>query len=102
MYNPISGSSSKHKLNRGIDFIKKTHFNYEIITTKHKGHCTQYLKQHKPSSKDYWGVAIFSGDGLVHEFVNAHIDIPLIHIPAGSGNAFAKSQATFSNEQCGI
>ena len=44
LYNPISGSSSKQKLNRGIDFIKKTHFSYEVITTKHKGHCTEYLK----------------------------------------------------------
>ena len=29
----------------------------------------------------------------MHEFVNALVDIPVTHIPAGSGNAMAKAQA---------
>lgn len=38
----------------------------------------------------------------MHEFVNSKVDIPVIHLPAGSGNAFAKNQAVYSNENCSI
>lgn len=42
----------------------------------------------------YHGVVIISGDGLMHEFVNSKAvgKIPVTHVPAGSGNAFAKYQ----------
>lgn len=34
----------------------------------------------------------------MHEYVNALIDIPVCHIPAGSGNAFAATQALAARE----
>ena len=38
----------------------------------------------------------------MHEFVNSGCTIPVIHLPAGSGNAFAKNQAVLANEECGV
>lgn len=101
-HNPTSGSDSKSKLEAGIAFLKKTHFDFELVTTQHRNHCRDYLREHKYTSKDFWGVAIFSGDGLMHEFVNSGCTLPVIHLPAGSGNAFAKNQAVLANEECGI
>lgn len=52
------------------------------------------------NANDYCGVAIVSGDGLVHEFVNSFCDLPVTHVPAGSGNAFAKNQTLRAGELC--
>lgn len=43
-----------------------------------------------------------SGDGLMHEFVNSRAVgvLPVTHVPAGSGNAFAKYQMTLAGEVC--
>jgi diacylglycerol kinase family enzyme len=45
---------------------------------------------------------IISGDGLMHEFVNSKAcgKIPVSHIPAGSGNAFAKTHTMEAGEEC--
>lgn len=48
----------------------------------------------------YCGVAIVSGDGLMHEYVNSFCGIPVTHVPAGSGNAFAKTQMEIAGEEC--
>ena len=70
-HNPISGKDSTTQLQKGIRFIEKTHFEFEVVTTMYKNHCKEYLREKRPTSKDYWGVAIFSGDGLMYEFVNS-------------------------------
>ena len=36
----------------------------------------------------------------MHEFVNSRCKIPVTHVPAGSGNAFSKTQATKAGELC--
>lgn len=36
----------------------------------------------------------------MHEFTNGLVDIPVTHVPAGSGNAFAKSQTSMAKELC--
>lgn len=50
----------------------------------------------------FQGVVIVSGDGLMHEFVNSVAcgKIPVTHVPAGSGNAFAKTQTQLAEEEC--
>jgi diacylglycerol kinase family enzyme len=45
-------------------------------------------------------VAIVSGDGLMHEYVNSFCPLPVTHVPAGSGNAFAKTQMEEAGELC--
>lgn len=54
------------------------------------------------SLDNYHGVVIISGDGLMHEFVNSKAvgRIPVTHVPAGSGNAFAKYQSQLAKERC--
>lgn len=57
-----------------------------------------FLKEHIKSInyQKYAGILIVSGDGLMHEFVNSECcgKIPVSHVPAGSGNAFAKTQTS--------
>ena len=89
-FNPIAGSNSKAKLTKLAEFMKHTNFTYDLVTTTHKGHCSEHLKT--VNVKDYRAVAIVSGDGLVHEYLNSGVQIPMTHVPAGSGNGFAKSQ----------
>lgn len=38
----------------------------------------------------------------MHEFVNSRAvgKVPVTHVPAGSGNAFAKYQMTLAGEEC--
>lgn len=89
-FNPNAGSNSRQSLTRILEFIKHTHLEYEILETQRRHHCLEHLKS--VNSRDYCGVAIVSGDGLVHEYVNSFCGIPLTHVPAGSGNAFARNQ----------
>lgn len=36
----------------------------------------------------------------MHQFVNSFCYLPVTHVPAGSGNAFAKTQMEIAGEQC--
>jgi sphingosine kinase len=66
--------------------------------TTHEGHAGEVVAALDPGSVD--GVVCVSGDGLVNEVLNgllrrdddprAH-QLPVGHVPAGSGNAIAKS-----------
>ena len=65
--------------------------------TTHEGHAGEVAAALDPTSVD--GVVCVSGDGLVNEVLNglmrrddprAH-RLPVGHVPAGSGNAIAKS-----------
>ena len=38
----------------------------------------------------------------MHEFVNSGVEIPVTHVPAGSGNGFAKTQTVVAKEDCGV
>lgn len=71
-----------------------------MIRTERRGHCQEFLKN-ITNTEEFWGVVIISGDGLMHEFVNSLVQIPVVHIPAGSGNAFARTQAQEAGEICG-
>ena len=94
-FNPVSGSNSKKHLNAILAFIKMTNLEPVVVETKHRNHCREHLTTINP--KEYCAVAIVSGDGLVHEFVNSQVEIPMTHVPAGSGNGFAKTQMTQAN-----
>ena len=47
-------------------------------------------------------MVIISGDGLMHEFVNSEASqkIAVTHVPAGSANAFSKTQTFIAKEAC--
>ena len=94
VFNPVSGKNSSTHLTKVLNFIKYTNLEPEIFTTNHRNHCVEYLKDF--NGTDYCGIAIVSGDGLMHEYVNSFCKIPVTHVPAGSGNAFAKNQTYFA------
>jgi diacylglycerol kinase family enzyme len=83
-----------------LEFLGKTHFRWEVIRTEYRGHCQEYLEKIQ-NPEEFYGVVIISGDGLMHEFVNSLVQIPVVHVPAGSGNAFARTQAQEAGENCG-
>ena len=94
-FNPNAGSNSAKHLDQVLDFVEKTNLEPVVVETEHQGHCQHHLQTIDP--KDYCGVAIVSGDGLMHEFVNSKVELPVTHVPAGSGNGFAKTQTMAAN-----
>lgn len=72
-----------------------------MLRTERRDHCKEHIDK-ELDFKKYNGVVIISGDGLMHEFVNSKATgvIPVTHVPAGSGNAFAKYQTILADEAC--
>lgn len=95
---PVSGSNAKKHLKNILTFIQHTNLEPEVFVTERRNHCTEHAKTILP--KDYCGVAIVAGDGLVSQFLNACVDLPITHVPGGSGNAFAKTQTLRAGENC--
>jgi sphingosine kinase len=99
-FNPAAGSNSKQQLDRFKSFMFLTNFQLEVITTQGKNHCQEHIGT--VDAGQYHGVVIVSGDGLMHEFVNSSAcgKLPVCHVPAGSGNAFSKTQTQAAGEIC--
>ena len=97
-FNPYAGTDSKKHLSNVLTFMEKTNLEPEVFETEYAGHCFEHLRTINP--KEYCGVAIVSGDGLMHEFANSRVDLPVTHVPAGSGNGFAKTQTVNAGELC--
>jgi len=81
----------------------------EIMTT-HQGHAKSYV-QEATDLLDYDGIVIVSGDGLVHEVFNGLasradasqvLQVPLGHIPGGSGNGLCSSILRSAGEHYGL
>ena len=77
-----------------------------VSVTRHQGHAVELASSLDPQQFD--AVVVVSGDGLLHEVYNglcqnphqpAAAWLPLAIIPAGSGNAFARSLAALSLER---
>ncbi len=100
-FNPNAGSNSKKHFDRVVDFMRYTNCGFDILRTERRNHCKEHIDNELDISK-YNGIVIVSGDGLMHEFVNSKaVGIkPVTHVPAGSGNAFAKYQMTLAGEAC--
>jgi len=79
------------------------------VTTSDPGHAHGYVKSMDLESYD--AIVIISGDGLIHEVWNGlaarpdadrAFELPIGHIPAGSGNGLAKSVLESCGEGYGI
>lgn len=83
-----------------LKFLSVTNFTHQLVETTHRGHCKEHLATIDPQA--YAAAVIISGDGLMHEFANSLVAtlLPVTHVPAGSGNAFAKTQTTMAGEDC--
>lgn len=89
--NPISGTLNKKKLPGMIEeLIDAAIFDFEIVTTRHKGEATEIVSQ-KLTEKFRYFVAV-GGDGTVNEIAKALINTQGIMgiIPVGSGNGLAR------------
>ncbi|CAF1032470.1 unnamed protein product, partial [Didymodactylos carnosus] len=99
--NPAGGAGKAYKLFMehvaGIFF--EAEMPYHVITTgNHAGHardCVQSM-----NLNDWYGIILASGDGLVYEVINGllsrpdwlqALQLPIGHLPCGSGNALITS-----------
>lgn len=90
--NPISGGGLGQKLSSqvGQELVRRN-INFSDITSKSAAEAIQKLSELdlRPVS----GVIVVGGDGLVHLAIQklANSDVPLLVIPAGTGNDFART-----------
>jgi len=95
LVNPASGRKKAPSVwRRDVEpLLRRAKWPLEVVVTERGGHAREVLE----ANPGRWSaVAIFSGDGLVHEVVQAFLRdettaLPLIHVPCGSGNGLARS-----------
>ena len=90
--NPNAGRGQTRRwIARARDLCRQTGITHEIQETAHRGHAYELAKQ---AVADGWPiVAVFGGDGTVHEVVNvlAGTETALVVFPCGTCNDFARS-----------
>lgn len=91
VYNPISGGRRLIPVVPIIErFTNRDLYDFEIVSTDHKGHSTELARQY--AAKNYDAVIAVGGDGTVNEVGCGLIgtDTALGIIPCGSGNGLAR------------
>jgi len=105
--NPKSGSGQAPKifLQNVIKIWTEAKLYNKIIVTESENFAYEYVKTLKLD--DYRGIVVVSGDGVVHQVLNALISrkdwktavkIPVSQIPAGSANGLSSSIAFLNGE----
>lgn len=101
LINPCSGRGKSMEIYRKfvVPMFQEHQLSHEVFVTKSDLRVPEYLRSLKKSTlMDYEPIVVISGDGLLHETINAlmtHPDrpklkqIPLGIVPAGSGNGLA-------------
>ncbi|XP_060573427.1 sphingosine kinase 1-like isoform X2 [Ruditapes philippinarum] len=100
LVNPHSGPGKAMQIyqKQVAPMLDEADVHVKLIETEHAGHGTELMKS--MNRKDYDGVVIVSGDGLIYEVINGlmnrddwqdAIKTPIGCIPGGSGNALACS-----------
>jgi len=106
LVNPVAGSG--HAVSRVEKFVKPVFdaagCTYEVINTTYQGHATEIAK--KENLDQYKAVVIVSGDGLIHELLQGlawagKLQVPVAHIPGGSGNALVSCLLSKAKESIG-
>jgi len=109
--NPASGSGQAQVKWREAHELFKClpWFSIQEVLTTRAGEACEVAAQLQRDSCD--GIIVVSGDGMVHEVFNGlagrpdaadALQIPVGHIPGGSGNAFAKSILHSAGESYGV
>ena len=104
--NPIGGQGYSLKIwNTVKPIFHASYLNYHVIHTNKNKHAYEYLMQISSYElNQYTGVICVSGDGIIHEVVNAFMkrkikNIKIGAIPAGSFNALTKCITERANEE---
>ncbi|XP_045213785.2 sphingosine kinase 2-like isoform X2 [Mercenaria mercenaria] len=100
LVNPHSGPGKAMQIyqKQVAPMLDEADIQVKLIQTDHAGHGVELMKT--LNRKDYYGVVIVSGDGLIYEVVNGlmnredwqdAVKLPIGCIPGGSGNALSCS-----------
>eukprot|EP00039_Didymoeca_costata_P027604 m.18786 g.18786 ORF g.18786 m.18786 type:complete len:567 (-) comp6400_c0_seq1:150-1850(-) len=102
LINPFGGTKKALKIFDRIvqPMCEKSHVALDVVRTTHAGHALEHVRDME-SLDAYDAIVTVSGDGLLHECLNGVMQrkdwqecvkkIPFGIIPAGSGNAMAKT-----------
>ncbi|MFT4553661.1 MAG: sphingosine kinase [Chlamydiales bacterium] len=109
--NPFSGSKTGEKdyYKKVAEILGEDDYQTDILLTKSAGHCSEAISKDQHII-DYDGIIVVGGDGSVSELVHGlmehddarAIDIPIGHVPSGSGNGLAKSLLHKSGMNYGV
>ncbi len=118
--NPFGGRGKAPKIWEEIKpYFDASFIEYDLVMTKYHRHAYDYLKDldfFKNTNGDnltdpyYNGIICISGDGIIHETINAILSrhdreillnkITWGHIPSGTGNGLIKSLSEISKTDC--
>ena len=91
--NPIAGNKNKQDLFKRVQSAFRMIDDEMIIEeTNYRGHAKEIAARYAAEYGDKCVIVSCGGDGTVHEIANglAHTDTPLMILPFGTGNDFAK------------
>lgn len=91
--NPIAGNKDKQMLFRQVQSAFRMIDDEMIIEETHyRGHAKEIAARYAAEYKDNCVIVSCGGDGTVHEIANglAYTDTPVMILPFGTGNDFAK------------
>lgn len=91
--NPISGNDNKQQIFKRIRSSFRLIDDEMIVEeTDHQGHAKEIAAQYAAKYGSECVIVCCGGDGTVHEIANglAHTQTPLMLLPLGTGNDFAK------------
>ncbi len=109
--NPFSGAGkAKEQFEQKVLPLWKERLDLEVVVTEQAGHGAKLIETHA-NLEEYGGIIGVGGDGIVAEIVtglkrnNYHPDasqVPIGHIPCGSGNGLAMSLLYLNGRPYGI
>lgn len=89
--NPASGRRKKEIIYETFDFLEREKIRYDWVIAR-RGQITQQVKE--AAQRGFSPLISIGGDGTVNAVLNgimtSEVNIPLIPIPAGIGNGFAR------------
>lgn len=91
--NPIAGNKDRQMLFKQVQSAFRMIDDEMIIEETHyRGHAEEIARSYAEKYSDKCVIVSCGGDGTVHEIANglAHTDTPLMILPFGTGNDFAK------------
>ena len=88
--NPTSGRGKGNRVGQQVsNFLAERKFEYQIVTGANAHQLQENLRR---EANNCQGIIAVGGDGLMHMCIQiaAHLKLPLVPIPAGTGNHFVR------------
>lgn len=102
IHNPVAGSAKRNKLRIALQVLRKHASKVKVSPTKYAGHGVKRADKalnRKPDKKPYDIICAAGGDGTIAEVVNGMrgSDSPLLVLPLGTANVFARELGLGTN-----